>query len=590
MPTPFAAPSRSSSSSAAIHPCRSAGLIPHHPRAPLFTNVGMNQFIPYFLGEERPPFPRATSIQKCVRIRGKHDDIDLIGRTTRHLTFFEMLGNFSYGDYFKDKAIPLAWELLTGPLGLDGDRIWVTVYRDDDEAAAIWQDQVGVPVARIQRMDDDNFWEMGETGPCGPCSELYYDRGPQWGPDGGPAGGGEERYVELWNLVFMQYDRQADGTLVPLPKPNIDTGAGLERILMVLQDVPAVWETDALRPIIARAEALTERTYGENAEVDVALRILADHARSLSFLISDGVFPSNEDRGYVLRRLIRRAVRQAYLLGVERPVTPALVAGVVEVMGEAYPDLARNEEFVIGVAAREEGRFRATLRSGLAMLEAELAGGVDVVSGTVAFRLHDTHGFPIELTREIAAERGARVDEAAFEQAMRRQREQSKKGGKGLDESGGSQFDTYRTLLEEAGSTRFVGYTDASTTSRVLAVIDAESADGEPRVEIFLDATPFYAEGGGQVGDTGVIETDSGRARVIDTTSGPPWFDPAPRRHRGGRRPARADGHRVHRHGPAGRHSTQPHRDPSAALGPPGGPRRPRETARLPCRSGPSPF
>ncbi len=503
-------------------PVSSAGLIPHHPRAPLFTNAGMNQFIPYFLGEERPPFPRATSIQKCVRIRGKHDDIDLIGRTTRHLTFFEMLGNFSYGDYFKDKAIPLAWELLTGPLGLDGDRIWVTVYRDDDEAAAIWQDQVGVPVARIQRMDDDNFWEMGETGPCGPCSELYYDRGPQWGPDGGPAGGGEERYVELWNLVFMQYDRQADGTLVPLPKPNIDTGAGLERILMVLQDVPAVWETDALRPIIARAEALTERTYGENAEVDVALRILADHARSLSFLISDGVFPSNEDRGYVLRRLIRRAVRQAYLLGVERPVTPALVAGVVEVMGEAYPDLARNEEFVIGVAAREEGRFRATLRSGLAMLEAELAGGVDVVSGTVAFRLHDTHGFPIELTREIAAERGARVDEAAFEQAMRRQREQSKKGGKGLDESGGSQFDTYRTLLEEAGSTRFVGYTDASTTSRVLAVIDAESADGEPRVEIFLDATPFYAEGGGQVGDTGVIETDSGRARVIDTTSALP--------------------------------------------------------------------
>src|ERR1700722_12452303 len=381
----------------------SAGLIPHHPRAPLFTNAGMNQFIPYFLGEERPPYPRATSIQKCVRIRGKHDDIDLIGRTTRHLTFFEMLGNFSFGDYFKERAIPLAWELLTGPLGLDGDRIWVTVYRDDDEAAAIWQDQVGVPVARIQRMDDDNFWEMGETGPCGPCSELYYDRGPEWGPDGGPAGGGgEERFVEIWNLVFMQYDRQADGTLVPLPKPNIDTGAGLERILMVVQDVPAVWETEVLRPIIARAEAPTGRTYGQDPEVDVALRILADHARSLSFLISDGVFPSNEDRGYVLRRLIRRAVRQAYLLGVERPVTPALVAAVLEVMGEAYPDLARNEEFVIGVAAREEARFRATLRSGLAMLEAELSGGVDVVSGPVAFRLHDTHGFPIELTREIA--------------------------------------------------------------------------------------------------------------------------------------------------------------------------------------------
>jgi alanyl-tRNA synthetase len=509
-------------------PVSSAGLIPHHPRAPLFTNAGMNQFIPYFLGEERPPFPRATSIQKCVRIRGKHDDIDLIGRTTRHLTFFEMLGNFSFGDYFKERAIPLAWEFLTESLALDGDRLWISVFFDDDAAAEIWADQVGVPTHRIQRMGDDNFWEMGETGPCGPSSEIYYDRGPEWGPAGGPAGGGgEERYSELWNLVFMQYDRQADASLLHLPKPNIDTGAGLERILTVVQDVPSIWETDVLRPVIARAEALTGRTYGEDEEVDVALRILADHARSVSFLISDGVVPSNEDRGYVLRRLIRRAVRQAYLLGVERPVTPTLVSAVVGVMGDAYPDLARNEESVIAMAAREEGNFRATLRAGLTILESELSEGTARISGPVAFRLHDTHGFPIELTREIAAERGATVDEEGFAAAMRRQQEQSgQKKKEGADPESGDLLDAYRALLAESGPTRFAGYLDSTAPATVRAVLDAEPVDtgddgdqsGGRRVEIFLDATPFYAEAGGQVGDTGTIETATGRARVLDAT------------------------------------------------------------------------
>jgi alanyl-tRNA synthetase len=493
----------------------SAGLIPHDPRAPLFTNAGMNQFIPYFLSEDRPPYPRATSIQKCVRIRGKHDDIDLIGRTTRHFTFFEMLGNFSFGDYFKDRAIPLAWELLTGTFKLDGDRLWASVYRDDDEAADIWRDLIGLPPARIQRMDDDNFWEMGDTGPCGPCSEIYFDRGPAWGPEGGPAGGGgEERFVELWNLVFMQYDRQHDGTLLPLPKPNIDTGAGLERILMVLQDVPSVWETDVIRPLIAEAERLTGRSYGQDEEVDVALRILADHARSMTFLISDGVFPSNEDRGYVLRRLIRRAVRQAFALGVERPVAPSLVRASIEVMGEAYPELHRTADFVSDVASREEARFRATLRSGLTMLESELAGGTTTVSGDVAFRLHDTHGFPIELTREIAAERQALVDEAGFDRAMQRQRDQSKSGAKSQTGGTGDLLDTYRALLEERGATQFVGYTDSTATGTIVEVV--ETGDGQ--VEIFLDATPFYAEGGGQIGDTGLIETDTGSARVIDTT------------------------------------------------------------------------
>jgi alanyl-tRNA synthetase len=501
-------------------PVDSAGLIPHHALAPLFTNAGMNQFIPYFLGEERPPFPRATSIQKCVRVRGKHDDIDLVGRTTRHLTFFEMLGNFSFGDYFKEKAIPLAWELLTTVFKLDGDRLWVSIYRDDDEAEEIWRERVGVPEARIQRLgEDENFWEMGDTGPCGPCSEIYFDRGPDWGPDGGPGGGGgEERFVELWNLVFMQYDRQPDRSLTPLPRPNIDTGAGLERVLMVLQDTPSIWETDVIRPIIGRAEQLTGRRYGDDREVDVSLRILADHARSMSFLISDGVFPSNEDRGYVLRRLIRRAVRQAYTLGVERPVAAELVGATVEVMGQAYPDLVRNADFVAQVADREESRFRSTLRSGLAMLETELAAGTGKVSGEVAFRLHDTHGFPIELTREIAAERDATVDDVGFEEAMTRQREQSRQSAKAQDGGGSDRVQTYREILDRYGPTKFVGYTDLSSTGQVLEVLDS----GEGQVELFLDVTPFYAEGGGQVGDTGVIETDTGRARVVDTTAAIP--------------------------------------------------------------------
>ncbi len=335
----------------------------------------MNQFLPYFLGEEVPPHRRATSVQKCVRIRGKHDDIELIGRTSRHHTFFEMLGNWSFGDYFKEGAITLAWELVTEVLGFEVDRLWVTVYETDDEAAAIWRDVIGLAPERIQRAGEDNFWEMGETGPCGPCSEIYYDRGPEFGAGGGPMVGDEARFLEFWNLVFMQYDRQPDGSLTDLPTRNIDTGAGLERILSILQGVPSNWETDVLRPIIAEAEAATGRVYGADPEVDVALRILADHGRAMTFLVNDGVFPSNEDRGYVLRRLIRRAVRQAFQLGVEQTVTARLVGATIRIMGEAYPDLERNEDFITGVVSREEERFRATLRAGMAMLEAELNDG-----------------------------------------------------------------------------------------------------------------------------------------------------------------------------------------------------------------------
>ncbi|MGH9106505.1 MAG: alanine--tRNA ligase, partial [Acidimicrobiales bacterium] len=496
----------------------SAGLVPHHPRAPLFTNAGMNQFIPYFLGEEIPPYPRAVSVQKCVRVRGKHDDIDQVGRSPKHVTFFEMLGNFSFGDYFKAGAIAYAWELLTEDLGLDGDRLWVTVYTDDDEAADIWADRVGVPRSRIQRTGEDNFWEMGDTGPCGPCSEIHYYRGAEWGAGGGPVGGGEARFVELWNLVFQSYDRQLSGELVPLPKPGIDTGAGLERVLTVLQGVRSIWETDVLSDLVARAETLTGRRYGDDAGTDVALRVLADHARTMSFMISDGVFPSNEDRGYVLRRIIRRSVLRAYLLGTSKLVCPPMVAAVVDVMGRAYPDLVKNADFVAGVAGREEERFRANLRSGMALLEAELAGG-RVIGGATAFKLHDTHGFPVELTREIASGRGASVDDAGFATAMARQREQSRQAGPGRTDEAGANLAAYRELLEQFGSTDFVGYGALSSEARVLAVLEGR---GKGEVEIFLDRTPFYAEAGGQVGDTGTVSTPTGRAHVAATTAALP--------------------------------------------------------------------
>jgi alanyl-tRNA synthetase len=495
----------------------SSSLIPTHPTAPMFTNSGMMQFVPYFLGEEAVPLdpPRAATIQKCVRLAGKHNDIDEIGRTRRHLTFFEMLGNWSFGDYFQLDAIRWAWELVTAS-GFDGDRIWVTVHHSDDAAEAIWHEEVGLPLERIQRMGKDNFWEMGETGPCGPCSEVHYDSGPEWGEGGGPAHGGGDRYIEFWNLVFMQSFRHGDGSLTDLPARNVDTGAGFERWLMLLQGGRTAFDTDVMAPLMDTAQSATGHRLGGDAEVDVALRVLADHARTMTFLVNDGVVPSNEDRGYVLRRLIRRAVRFAYLLGVQDLVLPRLTATCIETMDDAYPELRANADAITGIIEREEGGFRTTLTRGVALLEETFAASPQEVPGEVAFRLHDTYGFPVEVTQEMAAERGIGVDLGTFERLMGEQRTRAKEAGKKGDVY--ANRSSFQEILDRNGPTEFVGREELEAKATVLAVVPAD--DGT--LSVFLDRTPFYAESGGQVGDTGTIVTDTGRGDVLDTTYGLP--------------------------------------------------------------------
>ncbi|MDX1468656.1 MAG: alanine--tRNA ligase [Acidimicrobiia bacterium] len=493
----------------------SASLIPVDPTL-LLTNAGMVPFKPYFLGEEDPPWDRAVSVQKCARTV----DIDIIGTTQRHLSFFEMLGNFSFGDYFKEKAIPWGYEFVTETLGLDADLLWYTVHDDDDEAAEIWVDGVGVPPDRVQKGGRDNFWQMGVPGPCGPSSEIFFDRGPEFGKQGGPVGGDEDRYMEIWNLVFMQNIQNEPYEVVgDLPAKNIDTGMGLDRVACVMQRVDSVFNIDTTGEVLRTAEGLTGLSYGSNERSDVSLRILADHGRTVTFLIADGVVPSNDGRGYVLRRVLRRAVRHAWQHGGSRLVVPELVSTTIDVMGDAYRDLVEKSDFIIDVVTREEEKFRRTLESGHQLLDTELSEGVSRLTGSTVFKLHDTYGFPIDLTREIAAERGVEVDIEGFETEMEEQRSRARAAWRGADAAEAAEV--YRKLIDAHGLTEFVGYDFEASDGVILSMIrdgeTVEKAEKGAEVELFLDKSPFYAEAGGQIGDTGRVETDTGVGVVVDT-------------------------------------------------------------------------
>ena len=498
----------------------SSSLIPDDPSL-LLTSAGMVQFKPVFLGLRDLGFTRATTCQKCARTT----DIDIIGTTGRHHSFFEMLGNFSFGDYFKSEACAWAYEYSTLVLGLDPERIWYSIYEDDDESEAIWRDEVGIPAERIVRMGaKDNFWSAGPTGPCGPCSELYYDQGPEVGCGGSDCAPGCDcdRFLEYWNLVFMQYDRAEDGTLTPLPKQNIDTGMGLERVATILQGVRSNFETDVLRGIMAVAEDVSGVEYGRSAKTDVSLRIITDHARAVTFLIADGVLPGNEGRGYVLRRLLRRAVRHGRLLGVERVFLVRLVDEVVARMGDAYPEIAEHHDLVQRIVGAEEERFSQTLRQGLTFLEeaieqAQEAGSV-VLDGARAFALHDTYGFPYELTVEIAAEAGLEVDKDAFDAEMAAQRE---RGRAAVKDDSWTAFGHAFAAIPGVADAEFVGYSQNEADATVIGIVvdgaSVQSIGAGQAGEIVLSATPFYGEQGGQVGDTGTIAGAGGRFTVLGT-------------------------------------------------------------------------
>lgn len=498
----------------------SSSLVPDDPSL-LLTSAGMVQFKPVFLGLRDIGTTRATTVQKCVRTT----DIDIIGTTNRHHSFFEMLGNFSFGDYFKSEASAWAYEYSTSVLGFDPERLWFSIYEDDDEAEAIWRDEVGVPADRIVRMGaKDNFWSAGPTGPCGPCSELYYDQGLDVGcgsPDCAP-GCDCDRYLEYWNLVFMQYDRQEDGSLVPLPKKNIDTGMGLERVATILQGVRGNFETDVLRSIMSVAEAITGASYGSSEKTDTSLRILTDHARSVTFLIADGVLPSNEGRGYVLRRVLRRAVRHGRLLGVDGPFMNRLIDRVVELMGEAYPEIVEHHDLVRRIVDSEEQRFGQTLKQGLVFLEDAIeqcqASGTSVLDGHFAFTLHDTFGFPLELTSEIVSEAGLVVDTEAFDAEMQAQKERGRAAVK--DESWNAFGNAFAAIAAQTGEVEFVGYERDVADARVAGIIaqgvSVERLEAGQTAEVVLTVTPFYAEQGGQVGDAGEITSASVRFAVSD--------------------------------------------------------------------------
>ena len=496
---------------------RSSSLVPANDPTLLFTNAGMNQFKDVFLGLEKRDYSRATTAQKCVRAGGKHNDLENVGYTRRHHTFFEMMGNFSFGDYFKADAIRYAWDLVTVDYALPKERLYVTVFREDDEAEELWQKVAGVPKDRIFRLDEkDNFWQMGETGPCGPCSEIHYDLGPEAAAPGReherfPDDGGG-RFVEIWNLVFMQYDRDASGKLTPLPRPSIDTGMGLERVAAVKQGKLSNYETDLILPIVERAGELFNVTYGGEARVDTALRIAADHARATAFLIHDGVIPANEGRGYVLRKIMRRAMRNARLVGVEEPFLYKLTGFVAEHMRDAYPEMMESVQRVARVVKDEEHRYATTFLVAEKVFQQEvkaLAG--KALPGAISFKLYDTYGLALDEQEEMAREHGLELDRAGFDEEMERQRERARASWKGAEK--GAVVAGYQKLLEQ-GRTKFLGYNDLEATSRVIGLlVEKQLVDSVPagaKAELVFDQTPFYAEAGGQVGDRGELYSAAG--------------------------------------------------------------------------------
>jgi alanyl-tRNA synthetase len=512
----------------------SASLIADDPNL-LLVNAGMVPFKPYFLGEVTPPFKRATSVQKCVRTL----DIDEVGKTTRHASFFQMCGNFSFGDYFKEGAIALAWELLTRPIsdggyGFPEEKLWVTVYLDDDEAADIWHKKIGVPRERIQRRDmADNFWSMGVPGPCGPCSEIYFDRGPEYGVDGGPIAD-ENRYLEIWNLVFMQNERGAGGgkdgypILGELPAKSIDTGLGLERTAALLQGVENIYEIDTTMMILSRASELSGVKYGSSQNSDVALRVIADHARTSAMLIGDGVTPGNEGRGYVLRRMMRRTIRNMRLLGVNDPIMSELTVAAISAMGPQYPELVSDKKRILSVSVSEEESFLQTLKSGTQIFDVASAAikksNKNQLPGDEVFKLHDTYGFPFDLTLEMAREVGLEVDEDGFRRLMNEQRDRAKSDAK-AKKSGHTDLSEYKRIADKSGATTFIGYTDQKSESTINGLLvdglSVPSASGGQEIEVILNRTPFYAEGGGQLADGGRITLSTGAVIEIDDVQTP---------------------------------------------------------------------
>ncbi len=499
----------------------SGSLVPQGDATLMFANAGMVQFKRLFTGDERRDYSRAATSQKCMRVSGKHNDLEEVGRSPSHQTLFEMLGNFSFGDYFKKEAIEYAWDLLTRVYRLDPNDLVVSVHKDDDEAYALWRDGIGLDPKRIFKLgDDENFWAMGDTGPCGPCSEIHkiLDRAV-FEKGGDPSGPG---FIEIWNLVFMQYEQRADGTRVPLPKPSIDTGMGLERITRVLQGVSSNYDTDLFRPLIHHASEIAGKPYGANPDNDTSLRVIADHARACAFLVGDGVLPSNEGRGYVLRRVLRRAARHGVLLGIEGPFLCEVANTVIDGMADAYPDLAKRRAFVIDTIRREEERFGKTLGRGLAMLDEAIAAAkrakAATLSGEVVFRLYDTFGFPTDLTEDILRGHGLGYDRAGFDALMHEQAERARAAWKGTGAA--APAEVYNAIATELRSS-FTGYDGTQGRSRIRALLREgqrvdEAAEGE-RVEVIVDATPFYAESGGQVGDTGAIAGAEGRIEIDDT-------------------------------------------------------------------------